>query len=104
MKNSVVSAGKNPHVVRTYVKVSTVFDTSGFMQPSSITWRDGRVFKIDSVRDFRPACTIKRGMNGDCYTIVVKGEEKLLFFERISEFFPSRFGRWFVESIKTEDG
>ncbi len=103
MKNSLSATEKNMHVVRTYVKVSTVFDTTGFMLPSSITWRDGRVFKIDSVRDFRPACTIKRGMNGDCYTIVINGEERLLFIERIGEFFPSRFGRWFVESISAED-
>ncbi|MCR4675610.1 MAG: hypothetical protein K5634_00060 [Sphaerochaetaceae bacterium] len=87
-------------IVRTYVKVSTVFDTTGFMMPLSITWRDGRVFKIDSIRDFRPASAIISGHSGDCYTIVIRGEEKHLFFERIGEFFPSRFGRWYVESYE----
>lgn len=103
MKSYTPVVGKKEHIVRTYVKVSTIFDTTGFMLPSAITWRDGRVFKIDSVRDFRPACTIKRGMSGDCYTVIINGEERLLFFERIGEFFPSRFGRWFVERVEMED-
>ena len=36
-------------------------------------------------------------MSGDCYTVMVKGQERHLFFERSDPRFPSRFGRWFVE-------
>ena len=56
------------------------------------------VFKkvMEQVRDFRPANTIA-DMPGDCYTVMVKGQERHLFFERFDPRFPSRFGRWFVE-------
>ena len=43
------------HTERIYVKVTSDFDSTGYMQPKSITWADGRTFPIDAVRDFRPA-------------------------------------------------
>lgn len=55
-----------------------------------------RVRGKEQVRDFRPANTIA-DMPGDCYTVMVKGQERHLFFERSDPRFPSRFGRWFVE-------
>ncbi len=82
---------------KVYVKVNTDFDSTGYMQPRSIIWSDGRIFKIDAVKDFRPASTLQRGRSGDCYTVVIHGEEKLLFFEKTSELFTARIGRWFVE-------
>lgn len=56
------------------------------------------VFKkvMEQVRDFRPANTIA-DIPGDCYTVMVKGQERHLFFERSDPRFPSRSGRWFVE-------
>ena len=39
---------------KVYVKVNSTFDPTGFMQPTSITWSDGRTFPIETVRDFRP--------------------------------------------------
>ena len=86
---------------RIYVKVNSDFDSTGYMQPRSITWKDGRVFKIEAVKDFRPAGSLEYGLPGDCYTIVVRGEEKHLFFERSSEYYASRFGRWFVETTSS---
>ena len=80
-----------------YVKVNSDFDNTGYMQPRSITWKDGRVFTIDSVRDFRPASCIDSALPGDCYTVVIKGKSVHLYFERVSDRFTSRFGRWFVE-------
>ena len=82
---------------RVYVKVNSDFDSTGYVQPRSITWKDGRVFKIDSVKDFRPSTSIEHGLPGDCYTIVINGELKHLFFERIDPRFTGRLGRWFVE-------
>ena len=84
---------------RIYVKVNSDFDSTGYMQPRSITWSDGRVFKIDEVRDFRPASSIARGLPGDCYTVVIKGEMRHLFFERTDPLFASKVGRWFVEAV-----
>ena len=82
---------------RVYVKVKASFDATGYMMPQSITWSDGRTFRIDRVTDFRPAGTILPGCTGDCYTVVINGEQRHLFFERADPLFPSRFGRWFVE-------
>ncbi|MBQ3330742.1 MAG: hypothetical protein IJG87_06145 [Ruminococcus sp.] len=83
--------------IKVYVKVSSDFDTTGYMKPRSITWEDGRVFMIDSVKDFRPASTLKGRHSGDCYTVVIKGKERLLFFEKTSELFESLCGRWYIE-------
>lgn len=44
--------------VRVYVKVNSDFDSVDSVTPRAITWKDGRTFKIDSVRDFRPASTL----------------------------------------------
>ena len=80
---------------RVYVRVSSDFDATGYMQPRSITWPDGRIFPIEDVRAFRPA-----GGNPllDCYTVVIHGKEKHLFFERSSGPFACRPGRWYVEA------
>lgn len=89
---------QNRHVQRVYVKVDACFDNTGFMQPRIITWPDGRVFAVDSVKDFRPASTVGVSLSGDCYTVMIRGQEKHLFFERSDPLFPSRKGRWFVET------
>ena len=83
---------------RIYVQVNSDFDSTGYMQPRSITWKDGRTFRIDAVKDFRPASSVDRGLPGDCYTVVIRGETRYLFFERGSGRFASQFGRWFVET------
>lgn len=82
---------------RIYVTVTSTFDSTGYMQPIAITWADGRVFKIDTVTDFCPADTVGLSIPGDCYTVVIAGHEKHLFFERTDTRFRGRFGRWFVE-------
>ena len=82
---------------RTYVKVTSVFDSMGFMTPREVIWTDGRIFPIESVRDFRPASAIDSSLHGDCFTVVIGGKEKHLFFERTDSRQPCRFGRWFVE-------
>ncbi len=83
---------------RIYVKVNSDFDQTGYMQPRAITWSDGRTFRIDAVRDFRPASALAEGRSGDCYTVIIGGQEKHLFFEKTSDLFAARTGRWFVES------
>jgi len=80
---------------RIYVQVSSDFDATGYMQPRSITWPDGRVFRIENVRSLRPS-----GENHllDCYTVVICGKEKRLYFERAGSPLACRLGRWFVEA------
>ncbi len=82
---------------KVYVKVNSDFDSTGYMLPRTITWADGRTFKIDKVKDFRPASTLAKGHSGDCYTVVIHGEERFLFFEQTDDLFASCVGRWFVE-------
>ena len=82
---------------RVYVKVNSDFDATGAVTPKAIIWADGRVFRIDSIRDFRPAASLEEGRRGDCYTVIIQGEEKRLFFERSSLPGGGRLGRWWVE-------
>lgn len=82
---------------RIYVKVVSEFDSTGYMQPKAIKWNDGRVFPIETVRDFRPAGTAGADVHGDCFTVVIGGKERHLYFEHTDPLFKSTFGRWFVE-------
>lgn len=82
---------------RIYVKVNSDFDLTGYMEPKTITWNDGRIFRIDKVTDFRPASSLGINSTADCYTVIICGEIKHLFFERTDPMFPNRFGRWYVE-------
>ena len=72
---------------RIYVNVDITFDCTGYMYPKKIIWSDGRCFEIEDIRDFRPASALGSDYTGDCYTVVIRGEEKLLFFEKIFTFF-----------------
>ena len=87
-----------PHTERIYVKVNSDFDSAGYMRPRSITWTDGRTFPIEAVRDFRPAGSAGNLFLGDCFTVLIQGQEKHLFFERTDPRFAGRVGRWFVET------
>ena len=80
-----------------YVHVNTDFDRTGYMRPRSITWKDGRIFKIDAIKDYRPASYFRTGMRGDCYVVEIRGETKYLFFQKCNPPFETRVGRWFVE-------
>lgn len=88
-----------PHMERVYVKVNSDFDSTGYMQPKSITWADGRTFSINAVRDFRPAGTANNNFSGDCFTVLIQGQEKHLFFEHIDRRFSGRIVHWFVKKI-----
>ena len=77
---------------RVYVGVNTHFDSTGFMLPTAIVWADGRTFPIESVRYYRPA-----GDSPACDTVLIRGQEKHLFFERTDPSFTNRFGRWVVQ-------
>lgn len=81
---------------RVYVRVQSDFDITGYMQPRSIVWENGKVFPIDAIRDFRPAGTVD-GLRHDCYTVLIGGQERHLFFEKVDPLFASRLGRWYVE-------
>lgn len=84
---------------RIYVKVDSRFDETGTMIPTALIWNTGKVYKIEGIRDFRPArSAIGSDLPGDCYTVLIHGQEKHLFFEKSNPLYPSKVGRWFVES------
>ena len=89
------------HTERIYVKVTSEFDTTGSMVPLSITWADGRTFAIEAVRDFRPAGMVGNSTAGDCFTVLIQGREKQLYFEHIGPQVIGRVDRWFVEKTVT---
>ena len=78
---------------RVYVNVVLSVDSTGFMKPSAIKWTDGRTFDIERIRDFRPASAAGNDINGDCYTVVIKGQDRYLFFEEANPHFSGRPGR-----------
>ena len=49
------------------------------------------------IMNFRPAGTADNGYSGDCFTVLIQGQEKHLFFEHLDPRFNGRLGRWFVE-------
>ena len=85
----------NPHKV--YVRVRAEFDKDGFVHPRAIIWKDGQVYDIDRVLDVRFLHSSKAGGMGDRFTIRVCGQERYLFYERISEMEGNHIGRWFIE-------
>lgn len=82
---------------KVYVAVRAEFDEYGTMFPREITWEDGEKFEIDRVLDIRQAPALKAGGQGDRYTIMVKGQQSYLFFERSTNLTGNVIGRWFVE-------
>ena len=97
-----LKGSRPPYMERVYVKVNSDFDATGYMQPRSITWSDGRTFKIDAIKDYRPAACYRQGAEGSCYTVMIRGEEKRLFFEWMNSAFAARVARWYVETMVTE--
>ena len=82
---------------KVYVSVRVEFDEDGIMLPRELTWEDGEKFEIDRVLDIRQAPALKAGGQGDRYTIMVKGKQSYLFFERSANLTGNVIGRWFVE-------
>lgn len=85
---------------KVYVAVNSDIDATGSMTPRAIRWADGRIFRIDQVRDVRPASSLEREGMGDCFTVVIRGEEKRLFYERTDALYTGRYGRWWVEETE----
>ena len=88
---------KRIKIERVYVKVASEFDSTGYMQPTSITWADGRTFPLETVRHFRPAGTGDNDGNCECFTVLIQGQEKHLFLDQIDPRLTGRLGRLYVE-------
>ena len=83
--------------IKVYVAVKTDFTEDGTLLPRIIIWEDGEEFEIDRITDIRQAAAIKAGGQGDRYTVMVRGRQSYLFFERSTNLTGNNIGRWFVE-------
>lgn len=87
-------AGK--YMKRVFVDVAARTDKTGTVHPTSFTL-DGRNFVIDEVKNYQPENSRNRGcVRGDCYSIVIKGHEKHLYYLRSDPRYDVNPGRWFV--------
>jgi hypothetical protein len=82
---------------RVYVDVDATFDRFGRILPRALVWEDGCRYEIDRVLHVRPAVAARAGSGGDRYTIIVRGRESYLYFERSDDLMGVHLGRWFVE-------
>ena len=73
---------------KVYVGVKAQFMPDGRLLPLSVTWEDGREFKVDQVTDVRKAASMKAGGTGVRYTVRIGAVYTYLFFEE---------DKWFVE-------
>ena len=89
-------AGKDAEK-KVYVDVFASFKADGKMVPEAIRWEDGSIFEIDRVLDVRQAAAMRAGGQGDRYTVMVRGKQSFLFFERSAAKTGQELGRWFVE-------
>ena len=87
---------KRIRMERVYVTVNTDFCWSGTIEPRSIRWKDGRIFKIDRVQNFDPA-PLDSVNAGDRYTVIINGKARYLFFRRINAVNRNILGKWWVE-------
>ena len=79
-----------------YVTVSALMKRDGRMLPAAVHWADGRVYRIDKVREITQAPALRAGGRGDRFTVMIDGRERALFYER-SPGKTGDIGRWFVE-------
>ena len=83
--------------IKVYVDVKARFTREGTMLPFEITWENGVRYRIDRVKDIKRAAPLKAGGTGDRYTIVVRGQQSFIWFERSAALSGTNIGRWFVE-------
>lgn len=84
-----------------YLNVVTSINQTGLMLPCEIHWPDGRKFPIERVIKWRKAT--KYNDNTTCYTVIIRGQEKKIYFQMSHPnlISPITIGRWFVE-METE--
>ena len=88
--------------VRVYIPVDVRFDETGRMLPRAVIWEDGTKYEIDEVTDIRPDPEQKADGQGDRYTVMIRGTQCWLFFERAATVTGCNLGRWFVKRSKKE--
>ena len=77
---------------KVYVEVNVDHKADGTVLPRSFIWEDGHQYTVDSVKDIRPAASLKAGGAGIRYTVMVRNKEKYMFLEE-----DHGASRWFME-------
>ena len=76
----------NPH--KKYLEVHAVFTEDGEMRPESLTWEDGMVYEVDSIKDVARSASRKAGGTGIRYLCMIEGRPVELYYEENY--------RWFI--------
>lgn len=76
---------------KVYVEVTAVFTEDGRMLPKAFRWEDGTEYEIARIKNVCRAASRKAGGAGVCYTCVICGQEKHLYYEENN--------RWFLEKV-----
>lgn len=80
-----------------FVSVTVIFDESGKMIPKIIHWDESHDYKIENIRRIQPAASLKNGIDGDRYTVYIKGRETFLYFSHSMNTSNLNSGRWYVK-------
>ena len=86
-----------PKADRLYIQVGAEFDATGYMQPRTITWSDGRVFPVEAVIERRAMDHSLSGDQCERYTVTILGNQRYLYFQHANPRYNSYAGRWFVQ-------
>ncbi len=80
------------HPGKRYLDVEALFQADGEIIPVSFLWEneDGSVkrYEIDRILGHCRRASMKAGGVGECYTVMVRGEERNMYLE---------MNRWFIE-------
>ena len=82
--------------MKTYIPVAATFTPAGELWPRAFLWEGERI-RIDRVLQFRPAAADRLGSGCDRFTVSIRGQTRLLYFERSGHVSGPQLGRWFVE-------
>ncbi len=67
---------------RRYVYVTVAFTAEGAMRPINLKWENGIIYDIEYVREVVPNQVSGNMWMGDLYRVIIRGQEKNLYFER----------------------
>lgn len=78
-----------------YINLQLITDSTGYAHPLSIILEDGHTYDIERIKAFRPS-NIYTSVRCDCYTVIIDGKERHLYYEPVDHRFGGRQGRWFL--------
>ena len=84
--------------MKEYISMRATTDSTGYAHPEQVRLPDGKEYKINEIKEYRPADYYGFGSYGrcDCYIVEICGQIKHIFYEPVDSRFGGRYGRWFI--------